>query len=81
MAKSKLTLSVDEKVTERAKEFARRRDTSVSALVERFLARLNALDRAAAAELTPIVSRLRGLGRPSGGRAEYRRHLEEKHGA
>ena len=35
---AKLTLSVDEAVVERAKEIARRRGTSVSALVERYLA-------------------------------------------
>ena len=34
---AKLTLSVDETVVERAKEFARRRGTSVSALVEGYL--------------------------------------------
>ena len=79
MGKSKLTLSVDTQIVRRAKEFADRHDTSVSALVEDFLRRLDEGERWAAGKGAPIVARLRGLGAPSGGREEYRRHLEEKY--
>ena len=77
--KTKLTLSVDMQIVARAKNFARAHDTSVSRLVEGFLRRLSgpAGDRS---ESTPLVSQLRGLGRPTGRRAEYRRHLEDKYG-
>ncbi len=54
MAKTKLTLSVDKALIERAKQFSRRNDTTVSELVSRFLASLDD-DRDIAA---PITSRL-----------------------
>ncbi len=88
---AKLTLSVDEAVVERAKEVARRRGTSVSALVERFLDALarpgdGAGGRGTEASLPPrpplppITARLAGLLR--GARVEresYRRYLEQKY--
>ncbi len=76
MAKTKLTLSVDKALIERAKQFSRRNDTTVSELVSRFLASLDDdRDRAA-----PITSRLRGV-LPSGvEREEHHEYLEVKHG-
>lgn len=81
MGKTKLTLSIDRQVVQRAKKFAREHEASVSELVERFLRQLQTRsDRSG--ETTPeIVSRLRGIGGPSGGRKEHRRHLEKKHGS
>jgi hypothetical protein len=80
MGKTKLTLSVDRKIVAHAKAFARIHDTSVSRLVESFLRRLDVPgDHESSAE-TPLVSRLRGLGNPSGGLVEYRRHVEKKYG-
>ncbi len=85
---AKLTLSVDAAVVERAKEFARRRGTSVSALVERFLDALAnpgrpALDRGAAPPsppLPPVNARLAGLLRGAKvDRESYRRYLDEKY--
>lgn len=83
---AKLTLSVDEAVVERAKEFARRRSTSISALVEQYL---DALSRPGAAAqgggavlppLPPVTARLVGLLRGAKvGREAYRRYLEEKY--
>ncbi len=55
---SKLTLSVDEAIIERAKGFARRRETSISALVERYL---EALTRPIARRTPPGDPRLPGL--------------------
>lgn len=81
---AKLTLSVDEAVVERAKEFARRRGTSVSALVERYLEALAQPGRAPApggrATLPPVTARLAGLLRGARvDRETYRRYLEEKY--
>jgi len=81
---SKLTLSVEGAVVERAKRFARRRDTSISALVERYL---EALTRPAARRggaevggLPPVTARLAGLLQGKGGdRESYRSHLDEKY--
>lgn len=75
-----MTLTVDREVIERAKHFADQHATSVSSLVEGYLRRISAESARPAGGLPPLVSRLRGLGRPSGGPEEYRRHLEEKYG-
>jgi len=74
---AKLTLSVDERVIERAKKYALARGTSVSGLVEQML------DQIAAASdqpniTPPLLSRLRGslkgVDRP-----DYHRNLERKY--
>jgi hypothetical protein len=80
MGKTKLTLTVDPEVVERAKRFADEHATSISSLVEEFLRRISTPATGRAGGLPPVVARLRGLGRPSGGREEYHRHLEEKYG-
>ena len=74
---AKLTLSVDERVIERAKQYARQRGTSVSGLVEQML------DLAASGfegpEVTPpVLSRLRGSLKGVD-RRDYRRYLDRKY--
>ncbi len=73
---AKLTLSVDTRVIERAKQYARSRGTSVSSLVEQLL------DLAATApgrpEVTPpVLARLRGSLKKVDEK-DYRRYLERK---
>ena len=75
MPKTKLTLSVDPTVVERAKRFSRRNQTTVSELVQEFLGSLEDSEEAA----TPVVSRLRGVLPSAVSRDDYRAHLEEKH--
>lgn len=75
MPKTKLTLSVDPTVVERAKRFSRRNQTTVSELVQEFLGSLEDSEEAA----TPVVSRLRGVLPPAVSRDDYREHLDEKH--
>lgn len=73
---SKLTLSVDEKVVRGAKRYAATRGTSVSQLVERYLALLS--EPAKVVEQPPVLKLLRGSAR--GGSAEaHRRHLSRKY--
>lgn len=75
-AKDKLTLTVDREVIRRAKELARRWDTSVSGLVEE---RLRALTEPEGSRDSPLVDGLRGT-LPSDVRLEeHREALEEKH--
>ena len=86
---AKITLSVDETVVERAKEFARRRGTSVSALVEGYLDALARPSRERPGEgaglpplppLPPVTARLAGLLRGAkADRETYRRYLGEKY--
>jgi Family of unknown function (DUF6364) len=73
---SKLTLSVDEKVVLGAKRYAAARSTSVSQLVERYLALLS--KPADVAAQPPVLKLLRGSAR--GGSAEaHRHHLSRKY--
>ncbi|HXB53708.1 MAG TPA: DUF6364 family protein [Vicinamibacteria bacterium] len=77
---SKLTLSVDEEVVERAKRYAAKRGTSVSRLVETYL---DALARPLAVrdqDLPPITRRLRGILKGARySREDYIDHLERKY--
>lgn len=74
---AKLTLSVDGEVVERAKLFAERRGTSLSALVERYLDLL-ARDTAPPVEEPPVLARLRGI-LSAAAPDQHRRHLERKY--
>ena len=74
---AKLTLSVEQRVIERAKHYARARGTSLSGLVEQML------DLAASgsdhAHITPpVLSRLRGSLKGVD-RRDYHRYLERKY--
>jgi hypothetical protein len=75
MPKTKLTLSIDKNVVERAKRFSRRNDTTVSALVTQFLASLEE----GGTESAPITSRLIGALAPEGSVEEYHEYLEQKY--
>jgi hypothetical protein len=73
---SKLTLSVDEDVVRRAKQFAEKRGTSVSELVERYL---DLLSRPAVrAEDPPVLRMLRGAARGVDA-DDHRKHLARKY--
>ena len=74
---AKLTLSVDERVVSIAKRYAERRRTSVSRLVEDYLALLSERGEQ---DDTPVLARLRGVLKRSGlDERAYRRHVEERH--
>ena len=75
-SKKKLTLSVDERVIERARRYSARHNTSISQLVTTYLTQLDAPSEA---PLAPWVRRLRGILPSSTSVEEHRRHLEEKH--
>lgn len=77
MRAAKLTLSVDPKVIEAAKEYAAETGTSVSQLVEDFLSAV--ASRRDAESSTPVLARLRGSLRGAEVR-DYRDHLVEKYG-
>lgn len=81
----KLTLRLDETVIERAKEYASRRDTSVSQLVEDYFARLTKEGAKDAKEsfpdsLGPMTGRLvQRTPTSDAEEADYYDYLEEKH--
>lgn len=73
----KLTLSVDERVVERAKQYAHARGTSVSRLVETYLDMV-ANPAPGGGTTRPVLTRLRGS--MSGGTiGDYHRYLERKY--
>jgi hypothetical protein len=74
---AKLTLSVDQRVVERAKRYARVRGTSVSGLVEQLLD-LASSGSERPGVTPPVLGRLRGSlkGADVG---DYHRYLEKKH--
>ena len=73
---SKLTLSVDDQVVQRAKRYAKERGTSVSELVQSYL---DAVSRPLKAiEDPPVLREIRGILR-KGDRDDYRQHLIEKY--
>jgi hypothetical protein len=78
MSLTKLTLSVDEALVEKARAYSRRRGTSISQVVSRLLAALP--DEEGVEEHTPIVRRLLGIAEGGPDQEDYRRYLLEKYG-
>jgi hypothetical protein len=74
---ARLTLSVDAEVSKRAKRYAKRQGTSVSRLVESYLASLGGPmpDQ----EVAPILRELRGILRKKLDIEDYRRYLGRKY--
>jgi hypothetical protein len=77
---SKLTLSVDEAVVERAKRYAAKRGTSVSRLVETYLDLLSRPETPTEEKVPPILARLQGaLKGVKFDRDDYRDYLWRKY--
>jgi hypothetical protein len=74
---AKLTLSVDDRVVSRAKQYAKRRGVSVSKMVEAYLAAV-AEPSCQATGATPILRSIRGVLK-HGDINEYRKHLAARH--
>ena len=77
---AKLTLNVDETVVARAKRYAARHGTSISGLVEQFLALVSGSAAELDEDLPPILARLRReLKGTTANPAAYRKYLERKY--
>jgi hypothetical protein len=79
---SKLTLSVDQHVVTRARRYAERQGTSISRLVETYLAAVaGELEDKNTTSPTPVLKLLAGIlrGDRRADRAAYRRHLAAKY--
>lgn len=77
MPKKRLNITLDPDAAERARRYTQRHDTSISRLVGEFL--LHLPDDEADRELTPTVTRLRGIAKGGPDREQYRRHLLQKY--
>ncbi|HEU4457157.1 MAG TPA: DUF6364 family protein [Longimicrobium sp.] len=80
MARTTLNLSIDADAVERARKYSELHDTSISRLVNDFLARLPMTEGNDAAELTPTVRRLLGIAEGGPDEEDYHRYLLEKYG-
>lgn len=80
MAKVSKNLSLDESAVSRGERYSELHNTSLSRIVSDFLSRLPVAEPAA--ELSPIVRRLRGVAGPLATEAEedYRNYLWKKYG-
>jgi hypothetical protein len=77
---TKLTLSVDEEIVQRAKRYAAKRGTSVSRLVETYLDALARSPTLKDQDLPPITRRLRGILKGAKySRADYIDYLDRKY--
>lgn len=57
---SKLTLTIEEEIIKRAKEYSKQKGRSLSELIENYLQFLTASEKKATIELTPKVKNLKG---------------------
>jgi len=57
---AKLTLKLDEDVIEKAKEYAKLKNTSLSALIENYLQKITA-EKKGKRKITPLVKSLSGI--------------------
>ena len=78
MESTKLTIRVPRKVLERAKEYAREHQTSLTRLVSEYLQQLPVENDPLVD--APIVQRLSGLVSPDVSIEDYQQYLKEKYG-
>lgn len=76
-SRKKLTLSVDERIIERAHRYSQHHNTSISKLVSNYLARLSETGPQRA--FSPTVRRLIGILPSDVSVEEYHEHLDAKH--
>lgn len=58
---TKLTLSMDKKIIEEAKKYARKRNMSLSGLIENYLASVTSKKKGGGGDISPLVSSLSGV--------------------
>jgi len=75
---AKLTLSVDEGVISRAKQYAERRGISISGMVEGYLNAVAEPSASATTGVTPVLRALRGVLKHAD-IGDYREHLATKY--
>lgn len=80
---TKLTLTLDTKIIEKAKSYARKKNTSLSKLVEVYLQFINSKVENEGNEITPLVKSLSGIledSTVSESKSTYKKHLGKKYG-
>jgi hypothetical protein len=77
---AKLTLSLDKKTIEQAKKYARKKNTSLSKLIENYLSKVTSADKEEV-EISPLVKSLSGIVNLSGAdpKKSYSDYLANKY--
>jgi hypothetical protein len=75
---TKLTLRLEEKVIEQAKQYAQHTGKSLSQIVSEYFTLLGTKSTDAA-RLSPTVSKLRGSLNKNADQEDYRKYLSQKH--
>ena len=79
---NKLTLKLDNHVIEKAKSYARQKNTSLSKLVEAYLEYLTTTGKKESLQVTPLVKSLSGVidsTKSQDYKKEYKSHLLKKY--
>jgi len=79
---NKLTLKLNDQVIEKAKEYAKKKNTSLSKLIESYLQFLTSGRQPDSDEITPLVKSLSGLldqTKLSDNKVAYKKHLSKKY--
>ena len=79
---NKLTLKLDNQVIERAKLYARKKNTSLSKLIEAYLQLLTSSNKSDSEEITPLVKSLSGVldaTKVADYEVSYKKHLKKKY--
>lgn len=82
MMDNKLTLKLNNQVIEQAKSYAKRRNTSLSKLIEKYLEFLTSTGKSSEEEITPLVKGLsidKVLEDKTDYRKEYKKHILKKY--
>jgi len=78
MKEQKLTIRISQDVLDGAKRYAREHRTTLTRLVTSYLERLGLTDDSL--DSAPLTRSLAGSLPPTARRAEYREHLDQRHG-
>ncbi len=78
---AKLTLKLNSFVIEQAKSFARKRNTSLSKMIENYLKKLAIDSETNKSNISPLVKSLTGITKENGRnqKAAYSKYLSEKY--
>ena len=79
---TKLTLTIEQEIIQKAKEYAKQKNRSLSDIIENYLKMLTKEDKKESTKLSPVVKSLRGsfkAPKDMDYKAELRNRLEEKY--
>jgi cobalamin biosynthesis Mg chelatase CobN len=79
---NKLTLTIEEEVIKKAKEYSKQKGRSLSELIENYLQLITSSDNQTSIELTPKIKKLKGsikLEKDFNLKEGYTKHLSNKH--